>query len=64
MRFANIWLWYSVLACHTVPEGLDDVEGHSGPTLVGVGLPGEGDCAPGHLRHHRPLGRPWQLDGL
>lgn len=64
MRFLNIWLWYPVLACHTVPEGLDDVGGDSSPTLVGVGLPGEGDCALGHLRHHRLLGRAWQLDGL
>lgn len=33
------------------PEGLDDVGGDSGPPLVRVGLPREGDGVFGHLRH-------------
>lgn len=50
--------------CHCSPEGLDDVGGYSGPALVRVGLPGEGDGVLGHLRHYRLLRRPRKLNEL
>lgn len=47
-----------------LPKSLDDVGGHGGAAFVGVGLPGEGDRAFGHLGHDRFLRRPGKLDEL
>lgn len=58
----------SLVVPRTEPEGLpkslDDVGGDGSAAFVGVGLPGEGDCASGHLGHDRFLRRPRELDEL
>lgn len=46
------------------PEGLDDVGGDSGSSLVGVGLPGQRDAVLWHVCDYGFVRRTWQLEGL
>lgn len=46
------------------PERLDDIRGDGGSSLVGIGLPGQGDAVLGHVCDYGFVRRTWQLEGL
>lgn len=46
------------------PEGLDDVRGDGGSSLVGVGLPRQRHAVLGHVCDDGFVRRTWQLEGL